>query len=337
MAETRLVDVYVPVTFDGAVQERAIELNRFLSSGVAEISPLLQNMISVGGNTGEITNFNPITLDEPDYTTDNPANLAVPAKITSTKQRFLLATTHKSWSTMNLARELALQDPFPVIVDSVAKYQASNIEKRIIQSCVGLLNDNVANHALDMTINIANDDALPVLAANQISAPVVMDVQQTMGDHMGDLRAIAMPSIIFTRLKKQDLIDFITPSVGPKIPIYQNMTVIVDDSLPAVAGGNRVTYTCILFGEAVFGMASGQVDLPSELDRVPNAGFGGGQDILHTRRSDLIHPFGFDFTSNTVTGGGGQSADQADLALAVNWDRIWQRKNIPLAFLKVND
>ena len=41
----------------------------------------------------------------------------------------------------------------------------------------------------------------------------------------------------------------------------------------------------------------------------------------------------------TVSGGAStcRFANYADLILAANWNRIWSRKNIPLAFIKVND
>jgi hypothetical protein len=32
-----------------------------------------------------------------------------------------------------------------------------------------------------------------------------------------------------------------------------------------------------------------------------------------------------------------EAATYAQLATAANWNRVWDRKNIPVAFLKVND
>jgi hypothetical protein len=84
----------------------------------------------------------------------------------------------------------------------------------------------------------------------------------------------------------------------------------------------------------VYGSANGRVKVPSELQRKEDAGNGGGEDIIHSRHSNFYHPFGLDWTDTTVAG---QSATQAELELAVNWDRIWDRKHIPMAFLQVND
>ena len=335
MATVQIADIYNPLTFGGLIQERQIELNKFLSSGVAAMSGLIANQISAGGNIGELTNYNPLATPEPNYSTDNPAVFSTPLNVDSAKQTFRLASQNQSWSTMDIANELALQNPEQAIINRIANYWATNNEKRLIQASLGVLADNIANDSGDMLVDVATDSASAITDAERISAEVVIDCQQTLGDHMDNLRAIAMPSTIFSRLKKQNLISFIPNARGEvNIPTYLDLTVIVDDSLPQVAGSNRITYTCILFGASVFGMASGRVNVPSELIRVPSSGNGGGEEILHSRRNDVIHPFGFDFLSGSVAG---QSATQAELALAANWNRIWLRKNIPLAFIEVND
>ena len=335
MATVQIADIYNPLTFGGLIQEKQIELNKFLSSGVAALSGILQNQISSGGNIGELTNYNPLATPEPNYSSDVSGTTSTPLNIATTKQIFRLVSQNNSWSTMDIASELAFQKPEQAIINRIAQYWATTNEKRLIQAALGVLANNVAADSSDMLVTVATDSASAIVDADRISANLVIEAQQTLGDHMEDLRAIAMPSTIFTRLKKQNLISFIPDARGEvNIPTYLGLTVIVDDSLPAVAGSNRITYTCILFGSAVFGMASGEVKVPSELIRVPAAGNGGGEEILHSRRNDVIHPFGFSFISGSVSG---QSATLAELALAANWDRIWDRKNIPLAFIQVND
>jgi hypothetical protein len=73
--------------------------------------------------------------------------------------------------------------------------------------------------------------------------------------------------------------------------------------------------------------------------RSPSAGNGGGQDTLFSRINNVWHPYGFTFTSNTVSGGAAslRFPTYANLKLAANWNRVHSRKNIPLAFIKVND
>ena len=88
-----------------------------------------------------------------------------------------------------------------------------------------------------------------------------------------------------------------------------------------------------IFGNGAVAAGMGRTKVPSELDRDPEKGNGGGQETLYSRRADIIHPLGFEFTSSSVAG---QSANLAELALAANWSRVWERKNVPLCFLQTN-
>lgn len=337
MATVQLTDVYNPTTFAGRTQEKQVELNRFLASGVAVYDDFLQSQISPGGMTGEVTNYNPLTVGEPDYTSDDPASSSTPANISNQVQKFRLAPRGKSWSTMDFARDFALQDPVGAITSRIGKFWAVDDEKRIINSLLGVLADNVANDSGDMVIDVATDDAGAVTDSERIGGTRVIDALQTLGDHKDSVTTLAVHSQIHARLQKQQLIDYIRDADNNiMFETYMGKILIVDDSLPAVSGTNRITYTCMLFAPGIIGTANGRVQVPSEVDRTPAAGDGGGQDTLFSRINNVWHPFGFSFLSATTSGNGNQ-ANYSDLQLATNWDRVYERKNIPLAFIDVND
>lgn len=335
MAPTRLADIYNPLVFDAAVDERAIELNAFLTSGVMVSSPTLDNMAAVGGNIGELPFHSPLdTATEPNYSTDDPASFSTPDKIGTAKMIYRLASMNKSWSTMDLARELALMDPLAAIITKIGGWWATQIERRVIASADGVIADNIANDSGDMVNVIYSDIAVP-LAANIISAEAVIDTQQTAGDHQGMFVAIAMHSVTYSSLKKQNLIDFIPDARGEVMfPTYLGMRVVVDDSLTVTAGTNSPQYTTLLFSAGAFDHGKGKVMNPSEIERVPSAGDGGGQDIIYSRSNEIIHPYGFQFLS---AGLAGQSATLAELALATEWDRVVHRKNVGIAALLHNN
>jgi hypothetical protein len=335
MAVVQIADIYNPFVFAGMAQEAQTQLNKFITSGIAVMSPMLQQLISGGGNQGELPNFAPLGIPAPNLSTDNPATFSVPNKITSEKCRFRLITQNQEWSTMNIANELALQDPVMAITGRIGEYWATVLQTEIINFLMGILADNIANDSSDMLYKIGTDAAGAVTAAERISGPAVLRAKQTLGDGAAKLTHIGMSSLLYTRLQEQELIVYLqTANTNVQIPTYLGYTVVVDDQFPAVAGVNRILYTVVLFGQGALGMASGRIDRPSELFRVPGAGNGGGQDLIFSRRNDLITAFGFDFTSASVAG---QSATYAELALAANHNRIWSRKNIPIAYLQVND
>jgi len=335
MATVQLSDVYVPEPFQHAVAEAALERNKFIQSGVLVESPLLSGMASTGGQVGEIPFYTALaTTGEPDFVDDDPAHTSTPANIGSSKSIYRLASMHKSWSTMDLARELALKDPLGEITSKIGGWWSTQLQKRLIYSALGVLANNVADDSSDMLKTVASDANSTVLAADKMNADVVLDAAQTMGDHKDSLAAIAMHSVVYTTLQKLQLIDYIPDARGEiNIPTYLGYTVIVDDSMPAVAGTYRITYTSILFSAGAFDFGHGAVTNASELERVASAGYGGGQDIIHSRRSDIIHPSGFSFLSASVSG---KSANLAELATAANWNRVYNRKNIGMAFIKTN-
>jgi len=334
MAEVRITDIYNPLVFSGAEQEAQVEKNAFLMSGVMVEDPRLTAMASVGGNTGELPFFKPLGTEEPNYSNDVTGDSSTASKITKGLMKYRLASQNKSWSSMDLAGDLALQDPVGANTGRVGAYWATANEKRLIQSAVGILADNVANDSGDMLFSVATDGSGAIGAGELVSNDAILDAQQTAGDHQDGFGAIAMHSVVYNRLRKQQLITFIRDADNNTLfQTYGNLRVVVDDSLPAVAGSNRVTYTTVLFGNGAIVSGSGRVAVPSELDRDPEKGNGGGQSTLYSRRADIIHPLGFAFTSSSVSG---QSATLAELATAANWDRVWERKNVPLAFLQTN-
>ena len=334
MANVQIADIYNPLVFSAAEQESQIELNAFLASGVMVEDPRLTAMASVGGNIGELPFFKPLGTQEPNYSNDVTGDTSTPNKITTAIMKYRLASQNQSWSTMDLAADLALADPVSAITNRIGGYWATTNERRLIQSTMGILASNVANNSSDMVVSVATDSASTVTDAELVSNDVILDAQQTAGDHQAGFSAIAMHSVVYSRLRKQQLIDFVRDADNNTLfSTYGNLRVIVDDSLSAVAGTNRVTYTTVIFGNGAVASGMGRTSNPSELDRAPEKGNGGGQSDLYSRRADIIHPLGFEFTSSSVAG---QSATLAELATAANWSRVWERKNVPLCFLQTN-
>jgi len=334
MAVTQLADIYNPLVFNAVIDEKVDETNKFIASGVMVTNPMLSAMAAIGGNIGELPFYGTLDIDtEPDRVDDDPTHFSVPGKIAKKKMTYRLASLHYSWSTMDLARELALRDPLAAITARISNWWVTQQQRRLLAAVRGVLADNIANDDADMVKNIYSDVASPA-ASTLIGVEAIMDAGQTMGDSQGALAAIAMHSITYNALMKQNLVAVIPNSRGEvEVATYLGKRIIVDDDMVVTTGTNSPKYLTVLFGAGAFDHGAGSPMIPSELERIPSAGYGGGQDILHSRRSDIIHPYGMSFTSANVAG---QSATLAELALATNWDRAVTRKNIPMAFLTHN-
>ena len=131
------------------------------------------------------------------------------------------------------------------------------------------------------------------------------------------------------------LVDNVNPATGDLInTTYLGKRVVVDDSLYSVAGTNRITYHVVMYGAGAFSQANGKVETPSELTRNALVGDGGGQTVLSSRVNSIFHPNGFQALAAGVAD---VTATYAELVLAGAWDRVVARKNVPMAFLLVND
>lgn len=338
MATTAISNIFEALPWTDMAQERMIYTNAFSRSGIAVPDANLSAKFASGGRIQEMDFYGPLSVGtEPRLDNDTPATSdALTHQNVSDKTAYArVSYRNQSWSTMNLARALASQDPVTAITNQVGDYWAYDNQQRLIASLNGILADNVANDSGDMLKSVATDADAAVTDAERISAENVLDALQTLGDAKNQITAIAMHSVIHNRLLKNNLIDT-TPDSEQNIGFgtYLQKTIIVDDTLPRVAGTYRYTYTCALFGSGAIAMANAPVALPMELFRAPYSGNGGGEEILYSRVANTFHPYGFSFLSGSVAGA---SPTRAELALAANWNRVVDRKHIPMAFLKVNE
>lgn len=335
MAVIQLADIYDPLRFATLAQEAQLEKNAFVQSGVQYAEPTLMQYCGMSGFSGEFDEIKPLGINEPDYSSDNPADRKDPDNLGTQQLKYRKAARTKSWSGMDIARGIALNDPMKGITDRIGHYWATDNEKRLINSLVGILNDNVANHAGDMVVNVATDAAGAPSDAEKASAMNFLKALELKGD-MDNIAAIAMHSTVYYGLRAlRQVVQNWDPITNSSFDTFEGKRVIVDDACPAVAGANRVNYTSFLFGYG--SVAAGEGNMPetlaSEYHRDPGAGNGSGQNTLYSRRTDIIMPIGFSFESASVAG---LSATYAELQDAANWSRVWDPKNIPLSFLVTN-
>lgn len=330
----QIINGYDPERFSTMAQEAQIQKNAFIQSGVQVVNSELVTLCGQSGYTGDIDNIKPLTCDEPDYTNDNPTDKIGTASLSTQQMKYRKAARAKAWSVMNLAQGILLQDPMQGVFDRVGTYWATDNQKRLINSLVGIKADNVANDNSDMVIDVATDAAGAVSDAEKASALNFIKALELKGD-MDNIAAIAMHSTVYYGLYALNLIQFIKGSDDVSFRTFQGRAVIVDDSLPVEVGTNRVKYTSILFGRGAVHAGEGNMQgtVASEFYRDPLSGNGGGQDTWITRRTDIIMPVGFSWTDTSIAG---QTATYAELQDASNWNRIWDPKNIPLSFLVTN-
>ncbi len=331
---TRLSDVIVPEVFQPYMIQRTMDLDALVQSGVVARDPQFDILASGPGSVFSLPFFNDLD-GESNVGSDDPDSFAVPAKLSAGRDEAVKHIRNKAWSSMDLTAALLAEDPMRAVAELVAPFWVRDRQRVLIASLRGVLADNIANDGGDMVHDIATDDAGAITDAERISDEAVLDAAQTMGDMKSRLTAIAMHSVVHTRLQRQGaLLPVHDPQTGDlRYTTYLGYRVVVDDTLPVETGTNRASYTTYLFAAGAVAYGEGLPRVPVETERVPGAGDGEGMEILHTRRHFLLHPRGIRWTNTSMAR---PAPDNTELALAVNWERVYDRKAIRFAALRTN-
>jgi hypothetical protein len=325
MAQTQIADVVVPAEFTAYQVENSLVSTALFQSGVLVQNGEMASQLQAGAEQFTVPFWGDAGENDPDITSDDPTVQSIPLKITASKQVVRKSFLHQSWSEMSLASELSGSDALARVQSRVQAYWDRTWERRLIASLQGVLYSNVNNNGSDMV----NDISGAAGTAANFSASAVIETALTLGDRLDDVKAIAMHSAIYGEALQNDLIEFIPQSQGLPIKTFRGLAVILDDNLTPAAG----IYTTILMGPGAVGFAvtPPRTGYGTELFRIPGAGNGGGQSVLHSRMNSALHPLGFTFTGASVAG---DSPTRAELAMPANWTRaVLDRKAVPLAFL----
>lgn len=333
---TRLSDAIVPEVFLPYMLKQTMVRSTLFQSGILRMDANLSTFLAGGGQTVNVPFWKDLAdTDTANISSDDPNVEATPDKITSAQDIAIRQNRNKGWSSADLVSELAGDDPMQRIGTRVTDWWIREFQRVLIATLRGVVANNVASNSGDMVNDISTDTNSAVADAERVSAEAILDTKQTMGDASDVLNTIAMHSVIFTRLQKQNLIDYIPNSEGKVMfPTYLGYRVIVDDRCPAIAGTYRTRYHTYLIGSDALGWAESPVDVPVETDRKPRQGNGAGVEELWTRRQFCMHPYGIKWTSSSMAG---LAPTDAELRTAANWSRVYpERKHVNLAVLITN-
>ncbi len=328
MADTKISDVIVPEVFNQYVIEKTAELTNFYMGGIISRSAELDALALKGGRLINMPFWSDLT--GADEVLSDSSSLTVNA-ITSGQDIAVLHARGKAWGVNDLATALSGDDPMGAIASLVAEYWARRKQELLIASLTGVFADNVANNSADMVNDVAIEDGDNATDAALFNGDTFIDTQDTFGDALGMLGGMAVHSKVYNNLKKTDNISFEKESLGNlEIETYRGLRIIVNDTLPTVAGGTSGTkYTSYLFGQGAFGYGEGSAPVPTETDRDSLA----GTDILINRSHFVMHPRGVKWLDASVAA---TFPTNTETEAAANWERVYERKNVRIASLITN-
>lgn len=353
---TQVTDVIVPEIFTPYIQQLTEEKARLVQSGILVRNPAIDLMLAGGGLTFNVPSFRDLDNDDDNVSTDDvsdsldrtvaadwpdPRLDSEPLKITADQEIAIRLSRNNSWSSADLTAQLAGADPMESIASRVAFYWARRLQAAFIATYQGVSKDNGIADSGDYANDISGVGFVD--GVTNFSAEALLDAAVTMGDSMEDLTGIMVHSIVFNRMQKNNLIDFIPDARGEvQIPTFLGREVIVDDSMPtgtsSVLGdgtaGEAGIFETWLFGSAQGQLGVGSAKVPTEATRLPAAGNGGGQEVLYSRVEWTIHPTGHAYIGTAPNGGPGNGVSANDLNINTSWNRVYpERKQIKFARL----
>jgi len=330
-------DVVVPEVFSPYVQQLTEEKSRIIQSGAAVRDAALDTVLAGGGLTFNEPSFKDLDNDADNVASATLATTSTPNKIGTATEIQVRLSRNNSWSSGDLAADLAGADPMNAIANRVAAYWVRRLQAAFIATITGVYADNAA--APSGTEHVQNDMTHDVSGVSftdgvtNFSAEAYLDAKVTMGDSMDQLSLVIMHSIVYNRALKNNLIDFIPDSTNPaaeSIPTFLGARVVVDDGTPRSSG----VFQTWLFGPGAIRLGMGSPKVPTEVDRLPAAGNGSGQEVLYNRTEWCIHPVGEAYVGTAAAGGPSNAASSNNLADAGSWARVFpERKQIKMARL----
>jgi hypothetical protein len=335
MAQVRLADInFDQDVYLSYLQENRTDRNAFVASGAAVTDSDLSARAQGAADVTSIPYWNDLSADNENLSSDDPAERAVPEKITTDRMVARRVHLNNAWETMNLVKAISGEDAMRQIASRTNAYWNERFAKRIQGITLGLYNDNAAGTG-DMIVDVSTEDGDNATAANKWSFDAFADGIGTMGESDDVLALLAVHPSTYTQLIKQNNIEFEKDSEsGIMIPFYNGKRVIKDKKLPVIAGGTSGSkFVSVLYGAGFIGYGEAQAERPVAVEYDELAGNGAGSEVLVERKQWLIHPAGYKWEEASVAG---VSPTVAECQDATNWTRKFQRENIPLSFIVHN-
>jgi hypothetical protein len=338
---TLISDVIVPARFTAYSQQITEQKSRLIQSGAMVTDAAMAALLAGGGLTFNLPSFKDLDNDAERVSTDGTgghytgASNPDPLKTGTSQEIGVRLSRNNSWSAADLTAALAGADPMASVGDRVGYYWSRRLQAAFVATVTGVFADNAA--APSGTEHVQNDMTVDISGASyaagvtDFSAEAFIDAATTMGDSAEDVRIVMVHSVVYARMQKNNLIDFIPDASGQvNIPTFLGRQVIVDDGVPRTGS----VYDTWLFGAGAVRFGRGQAKVPTELSRIADGGNGGGQDVLHSRVEWMLHPVGHKYAGTSPNGGPTNAATSNNLAHAGSWQRVFpERKQIKIARL----
>lgn len=335
MAITKLTDHVAVKTFASVLEERIITNSKIRQSGLVTTDPRITAKAQSAGFEGVLPFWKRPAAGEATTMSDDESNKLTPAKVTQGQMTARMIQRALGFSAMDIADYVDNADALEYAYGEFARLWVGDEESTLLSIVKGILADNVANDSGDMLKNVSIGTG-SITAAQKMSVANIIEARKQLGDLGGQLTNLVAHSDVINNLRAAEPNAFV-PASQTKLGLetYAGLNVVETDNLGIdTTVTNYSKYDSYLCGNGLFGYAAGSFGEQSLAQvRDELAGYGSGQETILTRRRYIMHPLGF---TNKVAPSNSVSQTNTELGTAATWDRVVDRKAIPLVVVRTN-
>ncbi|WP_416355549.1 major capsid protein [Aureimonas phyllosphaerae] len=332
MATTRLTDVIYGPLFLPTTIQRIAQLSRLRNSPIVSNDPEIQRFANGPGDIVQMPFWNDLN-GASNVSSDDPAQTAVPNKLTQGQDMARKNRRNNGWQSANLVAAVLAEDPLDVVAQLIAEYWVRDEETVLGQVVNGIFaSSGMAGNKLDVASEAGA--TTPV----KLDPEVAANAYALLGEYGQTLSGVLMHSRVYYNLRAQRAIQkFQDPVSGLSFDTWDDKRVYVSDACPRVAGSTSgFKYTSYLFGDGALAYAEatgeGGPKKPVEIESAASAGNGEGIETVWYRRHFVLHPRGIAFTGSPA----GNSPTNAELANGSNWTRRYDPKLLRMVAVVTN-
>ncbi|MGU3389164.1 hypothetical protein [Sphingomonas sp. M1A8_2b] len=285
--------------------------NELVNSGLTARGPEVDAVAGGGPRKASLAYINPLGTDEVNVSTDNILDEGNIGSMTADEFMVLRHDLNYGWGFADLTRMVTQYDAQGGIRAGIAQYWATQYMKLLTSTLKGI--KGVVGET-----SVTGDFDMQAIYDEAAKAGMLQD----------QFNVLMVSPARYAKLQGQEQNGFIPASkTNTNIANFQGFSVLRTATLTA----DEVTIGrtgALSFGE---GVPTGLV--ASEIERRANAANGGGADILHSRRSVVVHPQGFSYVGAIP----GKTTDVfANLAKTASWTLEVPPEQVGFRFVKFN-
>ncbi|WP_182086950.1 hypothetical protein [Aureimonas sp. ME7] len=205
MATTRLQDVIYGPLFLPTTIQRIAQLSRLRNSPIVSADPEIQRFANGPGDIVQMPFWNDLT-GASNVSSDDPAQAAVPNKLTQGQDMARKVRRNNGWQSANLVAAVLAEDPLDVVAQLIAEYWVRDEETVLGQVINGVFaSSGMAGNKLDVASEAGATTPVkldPEVAANAYAllgeyghafTPIAGSVRLTILDGEGRQASVGTP------------------------------------------------------------------------------------------------------------------------------------------------